>query len=123
MLKLMSRRNVYKQDKELFEILASKGFAIGTDFITGHPGESKELWNEAMKNLHDLPLTHVHAFSYSKRDNTVSATMKPEVNGKLAKERLHELQSIIKKGMFGIRYLLHNITLKKHVLNFHTMKL
>jgi len=103
MLKLMSRRNIYKQDKELFELLASKGFAIGTDFITGHPGESKELWSEAMKNLHDLPLTHVHAFSYSKRDNTASATMKQEVNGKLAKERLHELQSIIKNKNYKFR--------------------
>jgi MiaB-like tRNA modifying enzyme len=103
MLKIMNRRNVYKQDKELFELLASKGFAIGTDFITGHPGENKELWSEAMKNLYELPLTHVHAFSYSKRDSTASATMKPEVNGGLAKERLHELESIIKNKNYEFR--------------------
>lgn len=96
MLKFMNRRNVYKQDKELFELLAGKGFAIGTDFITGHPGESQELWDEAMRNVRDLPLTHLHAFTYSKRDGTPSATMKPEVNGKLAKDRLHELQEIVK---------------------------
>jgi MiaB-like tRNA modifying enzyme len=95
MLKLMNRRNVYKQDKELFELLADKGYAIGTDFITGHPGESEELWREAMLNAADLPLTHIHAFTYSKRDGTPSATMKPEVNGKVAKERLHELQNLI----------------------------
>jgi MiaB-like tRNA modifying enzyme len=95
MLKLMNRRNVYKQDKELFELLADKGYAIGTDFITGHPGESEELWREAMLNAADLPLTHIHAFTYSKRDGTPSAIMKPEVNGKVAKERLHELQSLI----------------------------
>lgn len=96
MLKYMNRRNVYKQDRELFEFLASKGFAIGTDFITGHPGESQELWNEAMLNVKDLPLTHLHAFTYSKRDGTPSATMKPEVNGKVAKDRLHELESVVK---------------------------
>ncbi|QOY55790.1 tRNA (N(6)-L-threonylcarbamoyladenosine(37)-C(2))-methylthiotransferase MtaB [Candidatus Sulfurimonas marisnigri] len=96
MLKHMNRRNIYKQDRELFELLASKGFAIGTDFITGHPGESQELWNEAMINVKDLPLTHLHAFTYSKRDGTPSATMKLEVNGKVAKERLHELESIVK---------------------------
>ncbi|MBE0514180.1 tRNA (N(6)-L-threonylcarbamoyladenosine(37)-C(2))-methylthiotransferase MtaB [Sulfurimonas sp.] len=96
MLKFMNRRNVYKQDRELFELLSSKGFAIGTDFITGHPGESKELWDEAMRNVRDLPLTHLHAFTYSKRDSTPSAVMKPEVNGKVAKERLHELQEIVK---------------------------
>ncbi len=103
MLKFMNRRNVYKQDRELFELLAGKGFAIGTDFITGHPGESEELWDEAMRNVRDLPLTHLHAFTYSKRDGTPSATMKPEVNGKIAKERLHELEEIVKGKNFEFR--------------------
>jgi len=96
MLKLMNRRNVYKQDRELFELLAEKGYAIGTDFITGHPGESEAIWKEAMQNARELPLTHLHAFTYSKRDGTPSATMKPEINGKVAKERLHEIQDLIK---------------------------
>ena len=95
MLKLMNRRNVYKQDKELFELLASKGFSIGTDFITGHPGESEKIWSEALQNARDLPLTHIHAFTYSKRDGTPSATLKPEINGKIAKKRLHEIQDLV----------------------------
>ncbi len=97
MLKLMNRRNLYKTDKELFELLASKGFSIGTDFIAGHPGESEEIWVEAIANLLNLPLTHIHAFTYSKRDNTPSSTMKPEVNGKIAKKRLHEIEDIIRE--------------------------
>ncbi|MFT7860045.1 MAG: tRNA (N(6)-L-threonylcarbamoyladenosine(37)-C(2))-methylthiotransferase MtaB [Sulfurimonas sp.] len=103
MLKLMNRRNVYKQDRELFEMLAAKGYAIGTDFITGHPGESEELWQEAMENARNLPLTHLHAFTYSKRDGTPSATMKPEVNGKLAKQRLHQLEALVKEKNYNFR--------------------
>ncbi len=103
MLKLMNRRNVYKQDKELFEFLAEKGFAIGTDFITGFPGESEELWREAMHNAEALPLTHLHAFTYSKRDGTPAATMKPEVNGKVAKARLHELEALIEQKNLDFR--------------------
>ena len=103
MLKLMNRRNVYKQDRELFEFLREKGFAIGTDFITGHPGESEEIWSEAMKNARELPLTHIHAFTYSKRDNTPSATMKPEVNGKVASQRLHELENLIQEKNLKFR--------------------
>jgi len=103
MLKNMNRRNVYKQDKELFEMLADKGFAIGTDFITGHPGETNELWDEAMRNVRELPLTHLHAFTYSKRDGTQSAMMKPEINGKVAKQRLHELENIIKTKNLDFR--------------------
>lgn len=96
MLKLMNRRNIYKQDRELFEFLFEKGFALGTDFITGHPGESEEIWQEALINLQALPITHIHAFTYSKRDGTLSATLKPEINGSIAKKRLHEIQTIIK---------------------------
>lgn len=103
MLKLMNRRNIYNQDRELFEFLADKGFAIGTDFITGHPGESETIWKEAIKNLNQLPLTHLHAFSYSKRDNTPSSTMKPEINGKLAKTRLHEIENIIDEKNYNFR--------------------
>jgi len=103
MLKLMNRRNVYKQDRELFEFLADKGFAIGTDFITGHPGETEALWHEAMQNAAALPLTHLHAFTYSKRDGTPSATMKPEVNGRVAKERLHEIEALVEQKNLAFR--------------------
>lgn len=103
MLKLMNRRNVYKSDKELFNHLANKGFSIGTDFITGHPGENEENWAEAMVNAEQLPLTHIHAFTYSKRDNTPSAVMKSEVNGKVAKDRLHEIEALVKKKNLEFR--------------------
>ncbi|WP_373070802.1 tRNA (N(6)-L-threonylcarbamoyladenosine(37)-C(2))-methylthiotransferase MtaB [Sulfurimonas sp.] len=111
MLKIMNRRNVYKQDRELFEFLSDKGFAIGTDFITGHPGETQEIWNEAIENLNNLPLTHLHAFTYSKRDGTPSAIMKPEINGKIAKERLHEIEAIIEQKNYDFRQK-HNVNLE-----------
>ncbi len=95
MLKLMNRRNRYESDFKLFHTLAEKGFALGTDYIVGHPGESEELWREGMENVKRLPLTHLHAFSYSKRDGTPSAMMKNEVSGNIAKERLHELSSVV----------------------------
>ena len=95
MLTLMNRRNKVLDDLELFEFLSSKGYALGTDFIVGHPGETDEIWSEAMLNLHKFPLTHVHAFTYSKRDGTPSATMKGEVRGNIAKTRYNELIDII----------------------------
>ena len=103
MLKLMNRRNIYKQDKELFAFLSEKNFAIGTDFITGHPGETKELWEEAIQNAKELPLTHIHAFTYSKRDGTPSAHMKNEVDGKTAKARLHEIEALVKEKNYRFR--------------------
>jgi len=103
MLELMNRRNSYKTDLELFHKIAGKGYALGTDYIVGHPGEDEKEWAEAMDRVKELPLTHVHAFSYSKRDNTVSATMKPEVRGNIAKERHRELTELIKAKNFAFR--------------------
>ena len=103
MLKIMNRRNKVLSDLELFEFLKENGYALGTDFIVGHPGETEQLWKEAMENLHRFPLTHVHAFTYSKRDGTPSATMKDEVRGDIAKIRYKELTSIIKKKNLEFR--------------------
>jgi len=103
MLELMNRRNRFETDIELFQKIAAKGYALGTDFIVGHPGEDDKAWKEAMDRVKELPLTHVHAFSYSKRDNTVSATMRPEIKGNIAKERHRELTAVIKAKNFVFR--------------------
>jgi len=103
MLKLMNRRNEYRTDLELFRKIADQGYALGTDYIVGHPGEDEKEWAEGISRVKELPLTHVHAFTYSKRDNTPSATMKPEVKGNIAKERHRELTDIIKAKNFAFR--------------------
>ncbi len=103
MLKIMNRRNKVLDDLELFEFLSSNGYALGTDYIVGHPGETDQLWAEAMSNLHRFPLTHVHAFTYSKRDGTPSATMKGEVRGNIAKTRYNELVNIIEQKNLDFR--------------------
>lgn len=95
MLKVMNRRNRFEEDLELFSALADKGFALGTDFIVGHPGETPERWEEAWRHLQMLPLTHIHAFTYSKRDGTPSAAMKPEISGSVAKARLAQLTALV----------------------------
>lgn len=103
MLKIMNRRNKVLSDLELFEFLSSNGYALGTDFIVGHPGETDALWKEAMQNLQKFPLTHVHAFTYSKRDGTPSATMKDIVKGDVAKQRYIELVETIKNKNYEFR--------------------
>jgi len=95
MLQVMKRRNNFKDDMRLLEEINSHDYAIGTDYIVGHPQESKSLWREAIERIKLLPLTHVHAFRYSRRDNTASALMKERVRGDIAKERYKELVTII----------------------------
>lgn len=95
MLEKMNRHNRFASDYDLLHKIAELGYAIGTDFIVGHPGESDEIWREAFANLTTLPLTHIHPFIYSVRDGTASASMRPVVNGAVSKQRLHELTTHI----------------------------
>lgn len=95
MLEKMNRYNRFASDYDLLHKIANLGYAIGTDFIVGHPGESEEIWREAFANLTTLPLTHIHPFIYSVRDGTASASMRPVVNGAVSKQRLHELTTHI----------------------------
>lgn len=103
MLNIMRRRNKLWSDLELFSFLAQKGFALGTDFIVGHPGESETLWQEALKNFKNFPITHLHGFIYSKRDGTPSAKMKQNVQGDVSKKRLKCLERIVKANNLNFR--------------------
>jgi MiaB-like tRNA modifying enzyme len=94
-LSIMNRRNTFATDLNLFEHLAGCGYALGTDFIVGHPGEGESEWREAMKRIDMLPLTHIHAFTYSQRDGTTSAQMKDIIRGDIAKSRHRELTHVI----------------------------
>lgn len=103
MLRIMRRRSHTKNDLLLFQTFADKGFALGTDFIVGHPGESEELWQEALKNFKEFKLTHLHAFIFSPRNNTHSATLKNTIKGDVAKERLNTLKNIVQKNNYEFR--------------------
>ncbi len=111
MLKIMRRRNNAFSDLELFNELSSLGFALGTDYIVGHPGESEEIWAEAVENFKKFPITHLHAFVYSPRRDTHSATLKSDVSGDVAKARLKVLQGIAFKNNENFRKR-HNGALK-----------
>ncbi|MDA3966743.1 MULTISPECIES: tRNA (N(6)-L-threonylcarbamoyladenosine(37)-C(2))-methylthiotransferase MtaB [Helicobacter] len=103
MLKIMNRQNIFKNDLELFTKLQKMGFALGSDYIVGHPGESEEIWNEAMTNFKLLNLTHIHSFIYSKRDGTRSSTLKDTINGNISKERKKQIEEIVNQNNYNFR--------------------
>nr|WP_236033152.1 tRNA (N(6)-L-threonylcarbamoyladenosine(37)-C(2))-methylthiotransferase MtaB [Helicobacter turcicus] len=103
MLKIMNRYNTFEKDLKLFNALRNKGFALGSDFIVGHPGESEEIWKEAFENFSQLPLTHLHSFIYSPRDNTPSALLKDRINGNVARERKNQLETRVRANNLKFR--------------------
>ena len=110
MLRLMRRRSHTKDDLALFELLRSKNFALGTDFIVAHPGESVEIWAEALENFKNFKLTHLHGFVFSPRTGTHSASMKNELRGDLAKSRLNALKDIVRQNNMEFRKAQRSLT-------------
>lgn len=49
--------------------------AIGVDVIVGFPGETEEKFMETYNFLNELPITYLHVFTYSERENTEAAAM------------------------------------------------
>lgn len=48
---------------------------IGVDVIVGFPGETEEKFLETYNFLADLPISYLHVFTYSERDNTEALEM------------------------------------------------
>ena len=101
-LKMMKR----KYDRELFasRIRKIRDFlplaCIATDVIVGFPGESEEDFRETYDFIEGLELSYLHVFSYSRRENTIAATMAEPVQDKIKKQRselLHQLSENKKK--------------------------
>ena len=103
MLEVMNRKNRFAEDLPLFESLAQKGFALGSDFIVGHPYESAEIWEEALRNFALLPITHLHSFIYSERDNTPSASLDKKVRKDIAKQRKNQIEKIAQENNLRFR--------------------
>lgn len=106
MLRLMRRRNRTKEDLKLFLKLAQEGFGLGTDYIVAHPGESEQIWQEAVANLQNFPLTHIHAFIFSPRSNTYSQELLNKfgaVNGTIGKQRLNQICELVKAKNLNFR--------------------
>ena len=62
--------------------------AIGADIILGHPGEETEDFNATYQLLKELPITHFHAFPYSKRQGTTASKLPDHVSGEVKKNRV-----------------------------------
>ncbi|MDZ7715389.1 MAG: tRNA (N(6)-L-threonylcarbamoyladenosine(37)-C(2))-methylthiotransferase MtaB [Balneolaceae bacterium] len=102
MLGLMRRRyqsDLYRQRVELIRELMPDA-AIGVDVITGHPGETDELFQESFDFIDNLPVSYLHVFTYSERPNTHALNIEPEVQDSVRKDRTHKLRRLSKKKRY-----------------------
>lgn len=80
-LSLMKRR--YKRELYTERVAKIKSLmpdcCIGVDVIVGHPGETKELFEETYHFINELEVSYLHVFTYSERENTTALAIRPIV--------------------------------------------
>ena len=95
-LALMRRR--YKRELYTDRVNQIKALmpdaCIGVDVIVGFPGESKEAFLETYQFLNELPISYLHVFTYSERDNTQALDLKPVVPINVRNERNKTLRNL-----------------------------
>jgi len=101
-LSLMKRR--YK--KELYHSLISKlkksipDCGIGVDVIVGFPGETYEDFLETYDFIKDLPISYLHVFTYSERENTAAIEIGEKILPNEKKQRNNMLRILSEKKRF-----------------------
>lgn len=102
MLKIMKRRyrsDLYRGRVELIRELIPDA-CIGVDVITGHPGETEELFQESFDFIDSLDVSYLHVFTYSERPNTSALELTPVIPKQERKSRTHRLRRLSAKKRF-----------------------
>lgn len=94
---------------DAFERLLGKVIArvpdcgIGTDVICGFPGETDEDFRATFDRLEALPLSYVHAFTYSERPGSVAAEMDGAVAPEERKRRTASVRRLAQVKSLAFR--------------------
>ncbi|MFA7326623.1 MAG: tRNA (N(6)-L-threonylcarbamoyladenosine(37)-C(2))-methylthiotransferase MtaB [Candidatus Kapaibacterium sp.] len=99
LLRMMKRRYkaTYYHDLVLRIKEVMPHCCIGVDVIVGFPGETDELAQETYNFLNGLPITYLHVFTYSERENTKAINFDGVVPHDVRKERTHQLRDLSDK--------------------------
>src|SRR5690606_26435799 len=98
-LKKMKRRYLTKLYRERIQKVREvmPHACIGVDVIVGFPGETEELFLETYNFLNSLPISYLHVFTYSERDNTEAIDFEGIVPQHIRKQRNKMLRILSEK--------------------------
>jgi threonylcarbamoyladenosine tRNA methylthiotransferase MtaB len=88
--------------------------SIGVDVIVGFPDETDIEFTESMNFIKDLPVSYLHVFSYSERENTKALLLKNPVDKYKRYERSKILRMLSSK--LQRNFYLKSLGTKKNVL-------
>ena len=96
MLEAMRRRYTVREYLAVVDALrrARPGLAVTSDFIVGHPGETRSDFEATLALIREVGFVDSFSFKYSPRPGTASAALAGSVSAEEAQERLAELQAL-----------------------------
>jgi threonylcarbamoyladenosine tRNA methylthiotransferase MtaB len=114
-LKRMARRCKTNDFKNLIQQARNEipAFNVTTDIIIGFPGETEKEWLESVNFIEETGFSHIHIFTYSKREGTKAATLPNQVSAAMKKERSKQLH-LLSKSM-------RHTFLNKHIDKTHSV--
>jgi len=71
--------------------------AIGCDVLGGFPGETDEQAENTYNLIHELPISYLHVFPYSKRRGTLAASYADHLPGQVKTARVKRLRELDKQ--------------------------
>ncbi len=108
-LERMKRRYTRSSFLTLIEqaLAAMPLLGIGTDIITGFPGESKRDYELTRSLVEALPFSNLHVFPFSARPGTEAATLDGRVHPPVARDRARELIALgnTKRDTFARQFI------------------
>ena len=95
-LGLMKRKYSLNEMKEFFcEVIQQiPEICIGTDLMTGFPGEEEADFQETCETFLSWPFSYCHVFTYSERDGTASQRLSNQVPMEIRRKRSSKLRSL-----------------------------
>jgi threonylcarbamoyladenosine tRNA methylthiotransferase MtaB len=98
-LRAMNRSYTSGDFRKVVETCAREipDLSIGTDIITGFPGETVERFRETVSLVESLPLSYLHVFTFSPRPGTPAAAMADPVSPGVRMERSRILRRLARE--------------------------
>ena len=92
-----------RYQKELYEKKINEiktnidNVCIGADVIVGFPGETEEEFNKTVAFIKNLPISYLHVFPYSERENTEAIKFEQKINHNIKNDRSKKLRILSNK--------------------------
>ncbi|MDC1134475.1 tRNA (N6-isopentenyl adenosine(37)-C2)-methylthiotransferase MiaB [Alphaproteobacteria bacterium] len=117
-LRSMNRKHKVRDYLQIIEKVRYHipNIAISGDFIIGFPGETDNDHNETIRLIKKINFSQAYSFKYSIRPGTPAAKLPNQVDEKIKKLRLKEVQNILREQQFDFNKNSVNSNIKVLVL-------